>query len=450
MFFRRFDASFLILLAISAACIFYRFPLFSLNGFWNLQMIQWSQLVLILLLSSRFVAVPKFSFIVFCYILSRVILFQSNPVLEDDYFRYLWDGNLVSKGINPYLYPPSDSFFINIPSEWRQFINFPDIRTIYPPLTQFYFAAIFFIFGESIPGLRVGAIIIEALLALSLLKLVRSEKLNLKPIALFLFFPTLLKENVNSVHFDLLATLFLFHCFCYLKKNNTSFSNTLTVWISLASAVMVKIFPLLFLPVVFFTSKRKVLGLILFTFFILLCYSPFLDAGLQLFSGSTAFAKDWLFFESTAYYVQKFYNFSLQFFNLTDPGFISLISSGALTRLTLGLALMLVSLFISLSKKISLQNKFILLFLLLYTFTTVLNSWYWLWALPFLILFAPRIAWTLPVFTTLGYSWFIDENLYFSLHYPAYGLITLFIIIYILKTKYNGMARWQKNMPDLL
>lgn len=446
MFFKRFDASVFILAAISIACAFYQFPLQSVNGFWNLQIIQWFQLLLVLILSSRFVPQPKLWIIILFYILSRAILYQSTPVLEDDYFRYLWDGNLVSKGINPYLYPPSDSFWINIPSEWRQFINFPDIRTIYPPLTQFYFAAVFTVFGESLLGLRIGAVIIEVLLALSLIKLIRSENLSLKPLAIFLFFPTLLKENVNSVHFDLLATLFLFSCYFYLKKNSMSFLNMLGVWISLASAVLVKIFPLVFLPVIFFSSKRKLMGITLFSFFILLCYFPFLDAGLQLFSGSSAFAKDWLFFESFPFYILKLYTN----INLTDFNFPPMLSNVTLTRMTVAFLMLLVSLTIGFSKKISLPNKFILLFLFLYTFTTVLNSWYWLWALPFLILFAPRIAWALPVITTLGYSWFVDENLYFTLHQPAYGLITFIIIIYIVKTNYNGIARWQENKKSLL
>ncbi|MGI9553793.1 MAG: hypothetical protein ACR2NC_02625, partial [Thermodesulfobacteriota bacterium] len=35
-------------------------------------------------------------------LLIRVITLFSIPVLEDDYFRYLWDGSVTANGINPY------------------------------------------------------------------------------------------------------------------------------------------------------------------------------------------------------------------------------------------------------------------------------------------------------------------------------------------------------------
>ncbi len=445
MSFKKIDATFCVLITLTCSCFFYKDNLLFSNPFLNLQIIQWLQLSLILILSAKSLPEPKLWLIIVCYISSRVILFQSGPVLEDDYYRYLWDGNLVSKGINPYLYPPSDSFWINIPSKWRQFINFPEIRTIYPPLTQFYFAFIYKLFGESVFGLRIGALIIEILLSVSLTKFLKKENLNYKPLALFLFFPTLLKENVNSVHFDLLATLFLFMCFVNLKKMNTSILSTLTTWGALASAVLVKLFPLLLLPVVFFTAQRKALGLSFFILFIIIFYLPFIDAGFQLFSGSHAFAQNWLFFESFPFYVQKFYEFIFQFFNFSDTASLSIITDGLLTRLTLGISLFLIALWVGFSKKITLENKFVVLLLFLYTFSTVVNSWYWLWILPFLIFYGPRISWALPVITTLGYSWFTDQKLYITLHQPAYGLITFFVIIYILKNNYTGINRWKKS-----
>ena len=42
--------------------------------------------------------------IIFIGLLARFSLFPSTPILEDDYYRYLWDGGMVAHGLNPYLY----------------------------------------------------------------------------------------------------------------------------------------------------------------------------------------------------------------------------------------------------------------------------------------------------------------------------------------------------------
>lgn len=410
-----------------------------------LQSIQWGQLTLILILSMKRVSAPSLAVILIGYVLSRVLLFQAAPFLEDDYYRYLWDGHLVSEGINPYLLPPSDSFWANVPSEWRQHINFPDIGTIYPPLAQIYFTVVYKFFGESVFGLRLGALVIECALALLIYQVIRQEKLSLKPLAVFLFFPTLMKENVNSVHFDLLATFFIFLFYLKLKKASSSLKNFFLIWFSLVCAVLTKIFPLLFLPLAFLFSPRKFLGLFIFCVVLILAYLPFLNAGLNVFGGTTAFAKNWLFFESIPFYIQKIYS---SFF--TWPVFERLrlthfINPDQLTRLTSIFLSVIITLTISTSKKIRLENKFVILLLVLYCFSPVVNTWYWLWILPFLIIYSPRISWVFPVLTTLGYSWFVDKNTYNLFHQPIYGVFILILAMYITRTNYNGQHRWRTD-----
>ncbi|RMF61844.1 MAG: hypothetical protein D6748_00750, partial [Calditrichaeota bacterium] len=38
----------------------------------------------------------------------RVLMFFSSPILEDDYYRYLWDGAVSANGFNPYQYSPAE------------------------------------------------------------------------------------------------------------------------------------------------------------------------------------------------------------------------------------------------------------------------------------------------------------------------------------------------------
>ena len=37
-------------------------------------------------------------------LLMRLLLFGTNPILEIDYYRYLWDGAVLAQGFNPYLF----------------------------------------------------------------------------------------------------------------------------------------------------------------------------------------------------------------------------------------------------------------------------------------------------------------------------------------------------------
>ena len=77
-------------------------------------------------------------------LLLRLIATQASPLLEDDHFRYLWDGLRTATSFAPYRLPPS-AFFGNsdLPPRWQDIlggINNPDIQTIYGPLLQWLFA----------------------------------------------------------------------------------------------------------------------------------------------------------------------------------------------------------------------------------------------------------------------------------------------------------------------
>lgn len=39
-------------------------------------------------------------------LLFRVVLLWSDPIQEDDFYRYLWNGKVVASGLNPYRFAP--------------------------------------------------------------------------------------------------------------------------------------------------------------------------------------------------------------------------------------------------------------------------------------------------------------------------------------------------------
>ena len=52
-------------------------------------------------------AVPSKWVIIVLAIALRVVFSYLPPILSDDAYRYVWDGVLLSDGVNPYLYKPS-------------------------------------------------------------------------------------------------------------------------------------------------------------------------------------------------------------------------------------------------------------------------------------------------------------------------------------------------------
>lgn len=59
-------------------------------------------------------------------LVSRIILIPSQPVLEDDYYRYMWDGAVTAHRYNPYVYSPEAAMDLTnseVPEELHKLAN---------------------------------------------------------------------------------------------------------------------------------------------------------------------------------------------------------------------------------------------------------------------------------------------------------------------------------------
>ena len=50
-------------------------------------------------------------------LLMRLAMLPSTPILEDDFHRYLWDGAVVARGVNPYAHAPAAALSGNAPPQ---------------------------------------------------------------------------------------------------------------------------------------------------------------------------------------------------------------------------------------------------------------------------------------------------------------------------------------------
>ena len=117
-------------------------------------------------------------------LLMRAVWFGQVPPLDDDFFRYLWDGAVVANGLDPYRYPPGAFLGTNTgPEAYRKLaaaaqailenVNYNEQRTIYPAVAHVAFALGYVIAPFKIDGLRVVFLAAEIATFVLLIKVLR-------------------------------------------------------------------------------------------------------------------------------------------------------------------------------------------------------------------------------------------------------------------------------------
>ena len=177
---------------------------------------QWSALLLLIstgLLCTLVVArardaLPLRASTVICIaLLTRLPALFAAPLLDDDYFRFLWDGHQVLAGFSPYASAPSDHFLrVDLSSAWASVlseINHPDVPTIYGPSLQAVFALAVALGNADPWALKLLFVAVDVALVLVLLRAGCTRWLVL----LYVVNPLAVKEIGYCLHPDGLIAL---------------------------------------------------------------------------------------------------------------------------------------------------------------------------------------------------------------------------------------------------
>ncbi len=237
----------------------------------------------------------------------RGALLGSIPILEDDYYRYLWDGAVTASGTNPYKYAPD--LFIeegdedgHAPSELHELagqsdlvvsrVNHPDLRTIYPPIAQGAFTLAYWLKPWSLAAWRWVLLFFDAAALCILVLLLKT--LDLPPLSLIIYWwnPVLIKETFNSGHMDVIALPFALGAVLLAVRNRR-----LMGILSLALATGAKLWPVALAPVFLrpLTAHPRRLAAALLMLIVLCAamFAPIYAGGLDNESGFTAYGKRW-------------------------------------------------------------------------------------------------------------------------------------------------------------
>lgn len=179
---------------------------------------------------------------------ARLICMTSEPVLENDYHRYLWDGAVVAAGYNPYEHSPRDVIRdgeagalgrLSIEgAETLARIGHKPLTTIYPPVAQALFAVANLIQPWSLTAWRALLLVSDAATLALLIKLLDMLGRNRLWVALYWLNPLVLKEGFNSAHMEPALMPFVLGA-VYLAWSGRSMVSTVV----LALATGIKLWP---------------------------------------------------------------------------------------------------------------------------------------------------------------------------------------------------------------
>lgn len=356
----------------------------------------------------------------------RVLAFGLPPTLSDDVYRYRWDGRVQAAGHNPYAEPPAAADLASLrDADWQR-INYPRIRTIYPPLAQGLFAITYAI-DDSVTAFRAAATVGDVLCVLLLLACLNAWRMPLWLLALYAWHPLPAIEFASSGHFDawvmgaVLATV-LTH-----RQGRQALSTVL-----LAAAVLLKTWPLILAPLLL--RRRPRWHVVLLAAIIAAGYTPYLNAGSRILQPWLDYTGRWRF-NDAAFFVLEAMSGSLELGKALAAG-LGLGMLGWLWRRDAG----------------PLAGGYWLLLAFILLMPTI-HPWYLLWALPLAAL-SGDLGWVLLCGLAPTAYWVLvgaggDSNLWVEPLWPRFVEYVPAAAVWLWQARRFGAPRPGRTPPPL-
>jgi SAM-dependent methyltransferase len=172
----------------------------------------------------------------------QALAFTAVPTHSSDMYRYMWDGRVQAAGIDPYLYAPPAAALAPLRNDylWGPYspkvnaelfssctpsapdkadpasatvggctkLNRVGVHTIYPPVAEAWFTAVYLIAGDNSPTpMQVSMALCAVLTTLVLLFGLRKLKRDPRLAALWAWCPAVILEVGNDAHSDVLGIL---------------------------------------------------------------------------------------------------------------------------------------------------------------------------------------------------------------------------------------------------
>ncbi len=360
--------------------------------------------------------------------IARALMIFSVPILEVDFYRYLWDGGVLANGYNPYKYAP-DTFISadskdHIPQNLvilgkknnhiLNNINHPQLKTAYPPVAELTFALAHIIKPFSLISWKFVLLFFDIVTFILLFILLKKLKIPESNLIIYWLNPLLIKETFNSGHMDVIVFPILIGAFLLLLSKRYNFS-----FIALSAAVGVKLWPVLLFPVFirnFISGWKKFLKYFsIFSLSTLVLLLPMIYSYFYQTSGIEAYSRSWqnndLFFRIILVVTE---------FILPLIGYHS--GHGQfLSRILIVLILIIVVLYFNRVKakdNLDYIKKSLVIISFAFFLSPTQFPWYYLWLLPFLTIIPYKPLLLLTVLMPLYYlRYYFEPRGQYDLYY---------------------------------
>ena len=243
---------------------------------------------------------------------TRLITVFTCPILELDYYRYIWDGKTVAAGVSPYLHSPEQVLNAgsNETETLKQLdalsrrtesnhtllsrVHFEDHTTIYPPVSQAVFASVMKWFPDTasveahIVTMKLALVLFDLGTLVLIWLLLGKLGLNVGWMIVYAWNPLVIKEIANGGHLDSIATFFMVASIVLLARWQFAGSTKTRPLFLTGSGIALglgfgaKLFPVVLLPALAIYVSRKSwvqagLFSLLFAGIAGLCLWPMLD-----------------------------------------------------------------------------------------------------------------------------------------------------------------------------
>ncbi|NJL94619.1 MAG: hypothetical protein HC915_13285, partial [Anaerolineae bacterium] len=224
-------------------------------------------------------------------ILFRLPLLATTPTLSSDVWRYLWDGRLVTEGINPYAYRVDAAELAPLRTPLHARIDHQWMASPYPPVSQGVFALTYVLAPESALAMQTVFAVFDLLTALLLVRLLRLVGSPPTWVLLYAWNPLMVVEFAHGAHVDSLMTFFiLLAIYAHFKGWQGASA------VALALATLTKFIPAVL--VVLLLRRWGWRNTLLYGGVVALAFFAFLPAGLNnagtgIFGAARIYANQW-------------------------------------------------------------------------------------------------------------------------------------------------------------
>ncbi len=348
------------------------------------------------------------------------------PHLSNDFYRFLWDGELTTRGINPFDFRPSELLHHKTvqSSQYMQeiYAGIGEMSqqnySCYPPLSQLYFF-VATVFSDSV---IVNTIILKLLIVgteiiggIYLMRLLKLFSIDINRMWLLFLNPLWIIECTGNAHFEGVMLSFLFIAFYYIFQSKLSIAS-----VFYGIAIQIKLIPLILLPFFY-----RFLGIKKSLFFYSLTIAIALGSGfIQLNSDNIE-----NFLESLRLYFQVFEFNSFVLYHYLQLGIVETgwnmtrYYGPQLSRIAIGIILTL-ALYGQINDWQKLFKRITLAFFVYLLLSSTLHPWYIL----------PLLA--LSVFTDYRFTVVWSFAVFFSYIFYAYNDSSEYWVRFVVNMEY--------------